>query len=380
MQQEERPAPAAPQGTFTRRIERAVEDLSELGKSKRGAVVVSSLANCRYLTNFSGSNALVVITWGAGIEASLITDGRYLDQAAEELSDLLGGGTIQARVLDQAGRSAYALAAELAAAGGQVFCEHSIVTLRNFETLAGGLGQGDRPADCSGVVENLRRVKDTHEIGLVSTAAAIADQALAAVAAIIHDGVQELEIAAELNTRMMSLGAAGPAFETIVGSGPNGALPHAHPSGRRVRGGEAVVIDFGAEYAGYRSDCTRTIFVEGEEPGGEVRRAYRAVLAAQREGIEALGAGVEAGTIDAACRRALPEDLAPRFTHATGHSIGLEVHEEPILRAGGSEKLESGMVVTVEPGVYLPGQFGIRIEDTMLIEASGSRPLTCLPK
>ena len=380
MQQEERRVPAAPQGTFGRRIERTVEVLSELGKGERGAVVVSSLANCRYLTNFSGSNALVVITWGAGIEASLITDGRYLDQAAEELSDLLGGGAIQARVLDQGGRSAYALAAELAAAGSSVFCEHSVVTLRNFETLAGGLGQGDRPADCSGVVESLRRVKDAHEIGLLSAAAAIADHALAAVAATIHDGVQELEIAAELNSRMMSLGAAGPAFATIVGSGPNGALPHAHPSGRKVRGGEAVVIDFGAEYAGYRSDCTRTIFVEGEEPEGEVRRAYRAVLAAQREGIEALGAGVPVGTIDAACRRALPADLAPRFTHATGHSIGLEVHEDPILRAGGSEKLESGMVVTVEPGVYLPGQFGIRIEDTMLIEASGSRPLTGLPK
>ena len=380
MPQEEPLARHAPTGTFVRRIEQAVGILSQLGRAERGSALISSLPNCRYLTNFSGSNALAVITWGAGINVSLITDGRYLDQADVELAELLGTSPIQTRLLDQAGGGALGLAAELAAAGGQIFCEYSAITHRDYESFVDALGHGDRPADCSGAVERLRRVKDPHEIDLISTAASIADRALAAVVPTIQDGVQELEIAAELNSKMMSLGSGGPAFETIIGSGPNGALPHAHPGSRRVRGGEAVVIDFGAEFAGYRSDCTRTIFVAGEPASREMRRVYEAVLASQRAGIDALTAGSEVGAIDAACRSALPKDLAPRFTHATGHSIGLEVHEDPILRAGGSDVLRQGMVVTVEPGVYLSGQFGVRIEDTMLVDASGSRPLTGLPK
>ena len=375
-----RAEPLAPPGTFEARVRRVVESLSELGNGGSGAGVISSLANCRYLTNFSGSNALLVLTYGATTELNLITDGRYLEQAQEELADLLNSGTVHARILDQAGKHAYRLAGELASGRGAVFCEHAVVTHRDYNTLQSALNDSVSPLDCSGAVNKHRRVKDAHEVELLSVAASISDAAFAAVAPMIEDGVEELEIAAELNARMMSLGAAGPAFQTIIGSGPNGALPHAHPTSREVRGGETVVIDFGAEFAGYRSDCTRTIFVGGEAGDADAGRAYLAVLESQRAGIDALADGVLAMTIDDACRAALPGELASRFTHATGHAIGLEVHEEPILRAESDALLRSGMVVTVEPGVYLPGRFGIRIEDTLLIEGTGSRPLTCLPK
>lgn len=372
--------PPAPPGTFAVRVQRLAERLSELGKGDSGAAVISSLSNCRYLTNFSGSNALLVVAYGSTPEVTLITDGRYLGQAEEELSDLLASGAVQVQILDQAGKQAHRLAGELSSGRGAVFCEHAVVTHRDYTTLLDALGDGAAPIDCSGTVERLRQVKGAYEIELLSSAAAIADAALACVVPMVQDGVEELELAAELASRMMALGAAGPAFQTIIGSGPNGALPHAHPTARKVRGGEPVVIDFGAEFAGYRSDCTRTVFAGGEAKEPEALRAYHAVLESQLAGVEALAEGVLSGVVDAACRRSLSGELAPRFTHATGHSIGLEVHEEPILRAGGEAILRSGMVVTVEPGVYLPGRFGIRIEDTLLIEGSGCRPLTGQPK
>ncbi len=225
------------------------------------------------------------------------------------------------------------------------------------------------------LVEALRRVKGAGEVARIERAAAIADVALAQVKSRLLDGISENDFAAELDFEMRRRGAESVSFETIVASGPNGAKPHARPTERQIAPGELVVIDFGALYDGYHSDMTRTLCVG--EPSAEMADLVDAVLAAQRAGVRAVRPGARAEDVDTVCRQSLTDaGFGEAFLHGTGHGVGLEIHEAPSIGYGSADILEVGAVVTVEPGAYLPGVGGARIEDTLVVTDDGARPLT----
>ena len=229
-------------------------------------------------------------------------------------------------------------------------------------------------------VEALREVKDLAEIVRMERAAAIADAALYEVLPMLSEEVSEEQFALELDTAMRRGGAEGVAFETIVAAGENSAKPHHRPGPRRVRQGDAVVVDFGATYEGYRSDMTRT-FCVGAEPEGDMARVFAVVGASQAAGAAAVRPGIVANEVDDVCRAIISDaGWADRFEHGTGHGVGLDIHEAPTVSQLGTAILAPGFVVTVEPGVYLPGQGGVRVEDTLVVTEDGSRPLTRFTK
>jgi Xaa-Pro aminopeptidase len=231
-----------------------------------------------------------------------------------------------------------------------------------------------------GLVEGLRAVKDRTELDRLTEAARIADLALDAVRPHLGDGLTESEFGRRLDFQMRELGAAGPSFETIVASGPNGAKPHHRPGSRTIGRDEPVVLDFGALVDGYCSDMTRTVWV-GRLADAELRRAYEVVLESQAAGVAAVRAGTTCVDVDRACREVIAEaGWADRFVHGTGHGVGLDIHEAPSVSAASPDTLVAGHVVTVEPGVYLPGLGGVRIEDTVVVTEDGCRPLTGTPK
>ncbi|MGH9090611.1 MAG: M24 family metallopeptidase, partial [Acidimicrobiales bacterium] len=232
----------------------------------------------------------------------------------------------------------------------------------------------------TGVVEGLREVKDEGEVARMARAAAIADAALAEVLPLLGSGLTEEAFALELDTAMRRGGAEGTAFETIVAAGPNSAKPHHRPGDRPVRPGDPVVVDFGATFEGYRSDMTRTFSVGGE-PAGELARVFEVVRASQASGVAAVHPGAGAKEVDDACRQVIAEaGWAEAFEHGTGHGVGLDIHEAPTVSPLGTAILSPGVVVTVEPGVYLPGVGGVRIEDTLVVTDDGSRALTTFTK
>jgi Xaa-Pro aminopeptidase len=227
-----------------------------------------------------------------------------------------------------------------------------------------------------GVVEELRMVKDAGEVARVERAADIADVGLAQVKERLKEGLTEDQFALELDVEMRRRGADGVSFETIVAAGPNGALPHHQPSDRRIAPGELVVIDFGAEVDGYRSDMTRTLCVGGVG-APELLDVLDAVLVAQRAGVRAVRPGATGAEVDAACRISLETaGYGELFIHGTGHGVGLQIHEAPAIAAGSTDILVEGAVVTVEPGAYISGVGGVRIEDTLVVTATGARALT----
>jgi Xaa-Pro aminopeptidase len=238
----------------------------------------------------------------------------------------------------------------------------------------------------SGVVERLRSVKDAGELARMARAASIADDALGevlpllAAAARPSGTITEARFASALDHAMRERGAEERAFETIVAAGPDSAKPHARPGDRPIGAGDAVVVDFGAIFDGYRSDMTRTFWIGGEPPG-EMGRVFEVVAEAQRAGVASVRAGVCAGDVDEVCRSVIAAaGWKERFEHGTGHGVGLDIHEAPSVAPGSTAILEPGTVVTVEPGVYLPGVGGVRIEDTLVVTDDGSRPLTTFPK
>lgn len=330
------------------------------------ALLVTKLENVAYLTGFTGSAAMLLVTEQAAL---FTTDGRYRDQSAGQLGEagveceiVVGRVPEQLRALESAAHGLGRLGLEAEA------CSWGLMRR---------LADAFRPelVPTSGVVERLRAVKDAGEIARLERACEIADVALAQVKRRLADKITESEFAAELDFEMRRRGAAEASFETIVASGPNGALPHARPTDRLIAEGELVVVDFGATFSGYHSDMTRTLCVG--QPGEDEARVVEAVLASQRAGILALRAGASGAEVDAACRELLTEaGLGEHFTHSTGHGVGLEIHEAPSVALSSTDTLLEGAVVTVEPGVYLPGRFGVRIEDTLVVTATGSRPLT----
>jgi len=348
------------------RLPRLVARLGDLGCD---GVLVTKLTNIRYLTGFSGSAGLLLVLPD---DALLVSDGRYRDQAAAELE------AARATVRLEIGRPAAQLAAITRLAEGvrRLGLEADDVTWGAQQRLRSALGASTELVPVRNAVEALRAVKDEGEIARIERAADIADVALAQMKELLCEGPTEEEFGIALDFEMRRRGADGVAFETIVASGPNGALPHARPSSRRVEPGELVVIDFGAMVDGYRSDMTRTVSV-GAPRSNEHRELLEAVIGAQRAGVRAVRAGVTGGEVDAVCRESLKSaGFGELFLHGTGHGVGLEIHEAPSVSPESTDILEVGAVVTVEPGAYLHQSGGARIEDTLVVTGSGARLLT----
>ncbi len=344
-----------------------------LGAKGCDALLVTSLTNVRYLTGFTGSAAMLLVLVGAE-RALLVTDGRYETQAAEQLA---AAGVDAEIAVGNAARQAEVLAAATGAVG-RLGLEAGSVTWREQLDWADKLMPDLVAVD--GLVEALREVKDAGEVARIERAASIADEALGAMLPMLAGAPTEREVALELDFTMRRLGAGGPSFDTIVAAGPRAAMPHARPSDRPIGAGELVVLDFGAEVDGYRSDTTRTVCV-GEPSDPDAAAIVEAVAEAEAAGVAAVRAGAGARDVDTACREVLAgHGLADRFVHGTGHGVGLDIHEAPILGATATATLDAGFVVTVEPGVYLPGRLGVRIEDSVLVTSDGCRPLTTFPK
>jgi Xaa-Pro aminopeptidase len=334
------------------------------------AFLVSHLPNIRYLCGFTGSAALLLVEQSS---ATLFTDSRYTFQAHEEVSN--------ARIkIAKAGLN-LAAGQTLRQRRGRVRAAYNPTHITVAQLSAIKRAAGDRVRWVAGgnAVEKLRAVKDHEELATMRDAAVLISAVVEEALPGIKPGVTELEVAAELEYAMKQKGASGASFETIVAAGPHSAWAHARPSSNPLRKSQLVVLDQGAILHGYCSDMTRTVFL-GRAPAN-VRRLYQAVLAAQEAAKAAIKPGVSGESVDAAARRVLKrERLVRYFTHSTGHGLGMEVHEMPRLGKGDKTILEEGMVITVEPGLYVEGMGGIRIEDDVVVTAKGCEDLTTAPR
>lgn len=340
------------------------------------ALLVSHLTNIRYLTGFTGSSGYL---WVGPTSLCFITDGRYEEQATEELR----AAGVTAPVIIAPGPSATRQALRDQAAGvGHLGIEADHVSWAEHNRYATDVFPSSTLVPSCGMVEALRAVKDSGEVARIEAACTIADAALGAVAPRLEHRLTEAAFALELDAAMRAGGAEAVSFETIVAAGPHGSRPHHTPSNRVIERGDLVVIDFGAMIDGYHSDMTRTIAVGGLDALDATQRRMMAVVGeAQAAGVAAVAAGVSATAVDAACREVIAAaGWAEAFVHGTGHGVGLDIHEAPRVAATSDDTLRGGHVVTVEPGVYLPGHGGVRIEDTVVVTESGCRTLTRAPK
>ncbi|PYU06889.1 MAG: hypothetical protein DMG33_06530 [Acidobacteria bacterium] len=332
-------------------------------------LIITQPANLYYLTGFTGeAGALVAMR----AEAALIIDGRFTVQAREEARGV--SIRLQKSTLPEAvGR--FLRAARVKRVG----YDPAALSVAQFRELRRAAGGGRVWRELSGLVEGLRAQKDPSEIAQIRNAARLASNVLIDILKLLKPGVREFEIAAEIEYQMRRRGASGPAFQTIVAFGERSALPHARPTGRKLGKKELVVLDLGAILGHYCSDITRTVFV-GRAPE-RIRHWYRAVREAQAAAVAAARAGVECGEVDGAARRVLAGYRLDRyFVHSTGHGLGLEVHEEPRVAQGQKQRLKPGSTITIEPGVYVPGTGGIRIEDDVAVLPEGSEVLTRVPR
>jgi Xaa-Pro aminopeptidase len=336
----------------------------QLAERELDRILVTELTNVRYLTGFTGTNGACI----CGPDVRLfLTDFRYTERAAAEVE---GWETITVTADWLKG-----IAERLE---GKVGFEDDHMSVRLLEKLKGKLGEGVEMVAAGGAVEKLRRVKDEGELAAIEEASKLADEVWRWSLERGLAGRSEREVARAAEARIRELGG-DPSFPAIVAAGPNGALPHAEPGERRIGQGELVVFDMGAQLDGYCSDGTRT-FATGE-PGEEARRVYGIVLEAQLAALEAVKAGVKGEDVDAVARKMI--DAAghgEHFGHGLGHGVGLEVHEAPRLSLRSDDVLAAGEVVTVEPGIYLPGKLGVRIEDFVVVTDEGLRNLSSLPK
>jgi Xaa-Pro aminopeptidase len=359
--------------TVTGRLDRLREafDTHEID-----ALVVTTLANVRYLTGFSGSAGVLTVTRAAAV---LTTDGRYRTQSAEQVEK--AGVAAQVDItIGPASEQRKAAQAALAEAGAsRVGLEADNVSW-SAQRIWADLLDNEQVVPTTNAVEALRERKDAAEIARMERAAAIADAALFEVLPLMGQGVTEEHFALALDTAMRQGGAESTAFETIVAAGENSAKPHHRPGSRHIRAGDPVVVDFGATFEGYRSDMTRTFCVDAE-PEGELARIFEVVGESQAAGAAAVGPGISAKEVDDVCRQIIAAaGWADRFEHGTGHGVGLDIHEAPTVSQLGTAILAPGFVVTVEPGVYVPGHGGVRVEDTLVVTEDGARPLTRFTK
>ncbi len=345
-----------------RRGERLVE---LLGERELDSLLVTDLANVRYLTGFTGTNGACVVT---PQQRLFLTDFRYVEQAAGQVSGF---------ELLPAGRD---LAADLAARlAGRAGFDDAHVSVRTHAKLLEKLSEGVELVAAGGLVERLRQVKDRAELAAIAAASELATAALERVLARGLAGRTERAVALELEGEMRLAGAEDPSFPSIVAAGSHGALPHAEPREVEIEPGALVVIDWGARLDGYCSDCTRTIATGAiDDSAAEV---YELVRRAQEEALGAVRAGADCRAVDAVARDLIDEaGHGEHFGHGLGHGVGLEVHEEPRLTKQADGELAAGNVVSVEPGVYLPGELGVRIEDLVAVTSDGADVFTSFPK
>jgi len=351
---------------------RAARVRDRFGDAGIDALLVTHLPNVRYLTGFTGSSAMLLVTLDALVFTS---DGRYRTQAREQLAQSAVDARIEIGSTVAGQRDA--LAAALAS-GARVGLEAHAVTWAQQREFARVLDRHELVAT-DGIVERVRLVKEPAEVARIRAACAIADDALGSLLPRLAERPTERDFALDLEVEMRRRGASGNSFDPIIASGPNAAKPHARPSDRRVEPGELVVIDFGCIVDGYCSDMTRTVSVG--DPGPEARRVWDVMRESQWAGRQAVRAGVGCAEVDRACRDVIvAAGWGDSFVHGTGHGVGLEIHEDPRVAASARDTLEPGSVVTVEPGVYLPGVGGVRIEDTVVVTPDGADPLTEFPK
>lgn len=342
-------------------MDRRIQTLLE-ARTNVDAILITSYANRRYLSGFTGSSGILLL--GADLRL-LITDSRYITQAKEEapLFTVIQA-TDPAQKLGELFKDR---------PSGKLGFEAEDLTYAQYEKFAKALPWALLPLEglsCS------RAVKDAGEIEKIAKAARIGDLAFANLLSKLQVGMTELEAVAELEYQMRRLGARCAAFPTIIASGPKSALPHAQPDSRLIQRGDLVVIDCGANYQGYCSDMTRTVVV-GQEPTAKMQQIYQLVLQAQLVGLRAVRQGMGVRELDATVRSIIEAaGYGFAFGHGLGHGVGLEIHEEPRLSPKGEGQLTSGMIVTVEPGIYLPGWGGVRIEDLVLVEETGARVLS----
>ncbi len=332
-------------------------------------LLVSAPVNIRYLTGFTGSNGLALV---GPQTRTFITDFRYVEQAAEEVDSSFERVRAPQELVD-------VLADALPEGTLRLGFEDAHLSVRAHARVRELLPERVELVAAGNLVERLRAVKDREEVERIWAAAALADGAFEKVIAEGLVGRTEREVAIEIEQQMQMLGASGPSFDTIVAAGAQGALPHATPQDREIGAGELVVIDWGVELDGYCSDCTRTVATG--EPGEEARDVYELVLAAQRKGLESVRAQADCREVDSLARAVIDAGgHGAEFGHGLGHGVGMEVHEAPRLSPRGEGNLFAGNVVTVEPGVYLPGRFGVRIEDLVVVTEGGCEIITSLPK
>lgn len=329
------------------------------------ALMVSSLPNIFYLTGFKGSAGLAVL--GAR-ELVLWVDPRYTLHAR---ATARGAVVSETRGSLLEGAAAWLRKRRIPQTG----FDDSQLSYRQVAELRAALGGKSRLKPAGGLIEEMRAVKDAGELGAIRSACRLTEEVFEEVRPMIRPGVREADLAAELEYRMKLKGAEGAAFEIIVASGPRGALPHARASSKLLEKKDLVIFDLGAIVSGYAADMTRTVYLGS--PTRRARRLYQAVLEAQQRAVEVLRGGVLGKDVDAVARGVLRSYRLDRyFTHGTGHGVGLEIHELPRLARGVESPLPAGSVVTVEPGIYLEGYGGIRIEDTVAVGKQAPEPLT----
>jgi Xaa-Pro aminopeptidase len=337
---------------------------ARLAERELDRMLVTDLTNVRYLTGFTGTNGACVC--GPGLRL-FFTDFRYTERAAAEVEGW--------ESLTVEGDWLAAIAERLE---GRVGFEDDHMAVRSLAKLKEKLAEGTEAVAAGGTVEGLRRVKDAEELAAIEQASRLADEVWEWSVERGFAGRSEREVARAAEARIRELGG-DPSFPAIVAAGPNGALPHAEPGEREIGEGELVVFDMGAQLDGYCSDGTRT-YASGD-PGEEGRVVYETVLAAQLASLEAVAAGVRGEDVDAVARKLIDEaGHREHFGHGLGHGVGLEVHEGPRLSPRSDDVLAPGEVVTVEPGIYLPGRLGVRIEDFVVVTEDGCRNLSTLPK
>jgi Xaa-Pro aminopeptidase len=354
------------------RIANLAADLADRGLD---ALLVSRPVNLRYLTGFTGSNGLALIAAkNAAAAHRFFTDFRYTTQSAEQVAPVLEREIVSGNLLDAAVRA-------LSGEEGTLGVDDAATTVAEYERLRAALPPGWALRGCAGAVERLRAVKDEREVQRMRAAAQLADDALRGV---LEDGLagrRERDVAIDLELRMRRLGAEGASFASIVAAGAHGALPHAEPRDEPIARDVLVTIDWGALHEGYCSDCTRT-YATGEGLSQQAREVYALVLAAQEAGLQAVQAGPTGREVDAIARAVIDgAGQGENFGHGLGHGVGMEIHEAPRLsRTEGERHLQAGNVVTVEPGVYLPGLLGVRIEDLVVVREGGREVLNGLDK
>ena len=356
---------------YSRRIGQLRRRLTKAGLH---GLLVTNLPDLRYLSGFTGSSAALAVTRRA---ARLFTDSRYAEQAPQEVS------SAEVEIVH---RSVSEAAVEwMAAQPGVEFAgfdpTHTTVDhlTRWKAALPARLRRNFLSALAAPLVESLRQVKDADELALMSEAALVGCKLFEHILTFIRPGLAEFEVAAELEHQARLLGAEGMSFETIVAAGARSAMPHGHATAAKLPRNGFVVMDFGVILHGYCSDMTRTVHLG--KPKANERSAYEAVLEAQEAGVAAVAPRASCGEVDEASRGVLRRaGLAEVFTHSTGHGVGLEIHEPPRIGSGETTRLAPGMVITIEPGIYLPGRFGIRIEDTVAVTQTGVQVITPAPK